>query len=753
MNRFLAKSNPIETIEEHTKNLMENYYLLKKLYPNIKYLDWNILRLACLYHDLGKMNTKFQNKIMKKIGYNTLEDELLEYDEINHNFLSPAFLPKNKIKQKYDKKDLKILYQSIYRHHKRNHPHFKDLKKMIKKDLEKHIKDFNLSSCELLEDIDLSEGLNFKYIKEVKDSIIPREDGIDTFYRYVITKGLLNKIDYAASSYIGENRLEVEIQNKNLKEKVDKFFSSNGFEKNNLQEYMESNKNGNNVIIASTGIGKTEAALLWIGNNKGFFTLPLRVSINAIYDRIKSDNIKFDKVGLLHSDTYSEYLKRNNNERFDDYYYHQTKQMSLPLTICTLDQLIDFIFRYEGFEIKLATLAYSKLIIDEIQAYSPEFIGYLVCALKFITDVGGKFSIVTATFPPIIEDLMIENKIPFKKGPEFLKKQKRHKVKVIEENISVDRIIRGYENKKVLVICNTVKKAQQVYEGLKDLIEDGNINLLHSRFIKKDRKSLENDILEMGKKDNNEVGIWVTTQIVEASLDIDFDELHTELSDLTGLFQRMGRVYRNRELEEGQDYNIYIYVGTEESIPSGISKNEKSLVDIDIFNYSKGELLNQGDKIYDELLKMEMVRNVYTVDNLKESKYYAKIKDTIDYIMEIEEYFFEKGEQKLRDIKNKTIIPIEVYEENKEFIKEVINNMKSFAGKDNRSNREIEKDKLKAFYVDIPYYMVENKNYDILKIDKYNELKILWIKYDKQLGIINSEIEIQNAEEENLNFF
>ena len=35
-----------------------------------------------------------------------------------------------------------------------------------------------------------------------------------------------------------------------------------------------------------------------------------------------------------------------------------TKQLSYPLTICTLDQLIDFIFKYEGFELKLATLSY-----------------------------------------------------------------------------------------------------------------------------------------------------------------------------------------------------------------------------------------------------------------------------------------------------------------------------------------------------------------------------------------------------------
>ena len=55
---------------------------------------------------------------------------------------------------------------------------------------------------------------------------------------------------------------------------------------------MKENKDNNIVAVAQTGMGKTEAGLLWIGNNKGFFTLPLKVAINAIYDRIKTNSIR-----------------------------------------------------------------------------------------------------------------------------------------------------------------------------------------------------------------------------------------------------------------------------------------------------------------------------------------------------------------------------------------------------------------------------------------------------------------------------
>lgn len=52
------------------------------------------------------------------------------------------------------------------------------------------------------------------------------------------------------------------------------------------QEYMKANSDKNVVMIAPTGSGKTEAALLWLNGDKGFYTLPLRVSANAIYERL-----------------------------------------------------------------------------------------------------------------------------------------------------------------------------------------------------------------------------------------------------------------------------------------------------------------------------------------------------------------------------------------------------------------------------------------------------------------------------------
>ena len=77
--------------------------------------------------------------------------------------------------------------------------------------------------------------------------------------------------------------------------------------------------------------------------------------------------------------------------------------LSQPLTVCTVDQLFRFVYRALGTEIFAATLKYSKLVLDEIQAYEPRVIATIIYGLKMIQEMGGKFAIITATFPPVLK--------------------------------------------------------------------------------------------------------------------------------------------------------------------------------------------------------------------------------------------------------------------------------------------------------------------------------------------------------------
>ncbi|MBB6713829.1 CRISPR-associated helicase Cas3' [Clostridium gasigenes] len=732
VNRALAKTKDEETIISHTEALLYNFRILKSTYPKIKNLNWKILELACEYHDLGKLNTKFQNKLLEKLGYEKLKDGLGDMNEIPHGYLSPSFLNLKKIEDEFGKNNLEILCQAIFYHHNREKPNdFKNIKRIINEDLFKYIDEFNYDG------IEKTTELNTKYWKHIKERL-PNENSEEVNKRFIMIKGLLNKIDYAASSGV-----LIEHKNNELIENTYKFFERINSSPNKLQKFMEENKDNNVVAIASTGIGKTEGALLWIGDNKGFFTLPLRVSLNSIYDRMK-DKIKFseEKLGLLHSESASEYMKRNDGH-IDKEHLDETKQLSKALTICTLDQLLDFVFKFEGFELKLATLSYSKVIIDEIQMYSPEMLGYLLWALKEIDNMGGKFAIVTATFPPILRSFIknlniniIEANKPFLKESKSGETFERHRMKVIEEKINIDHIKNNYKGKRVLVIVNTVKESQRLYnELLESKIKE--VHIFHSKFIKNDRSIIEEEILAVGEVDNGiakrpEETIWITTQVVEASLDIDFDVLYTELSDLSGLFQRMGRVYRNRILDK--NINVYVYIGTNEQLPSGITRKSKSIIDYDIFKVSKSAIRDFGNGEIKEIDKMDMINKYFTEEKLKRCGYYTKVNDAINFCESLVEYSLNKGDVSLREINTITVIPKIIYEKNLESIKEYIRIYN--LNESSNENRVKSRDKISGFTLSIQEleFEIAKKNYLIvekLKLGKYQEIPVIDFPYNE----------------------
>lgn len=121
----------------------------------------------------------------------------------------------------------------------------------------------------------------------------------------------------------------------------------------------------------------------------------------------------------------------------------------------------------------------------------------------------------------------------------------RHMIHLYEQEFKEREIAEEAKTKKVLVICNTVKKAQEMYL----LLEEWNVNvhLLHAKYIRKHRKILEENIMQFSESKES-VGVWVTTQIVEASLDIDFDVLYTEMCTADSLLQRMGRCNQKRKI-------------------------------------------------------------------------------------------------------------------------------------------------------------------------------------------------------------
>jgi CRISPR-associated endonuclease/helicase Cas3 len=718
-------AKPNKTIREHTDDLLCNLKKLKELkYINAKLYE--LMKIACEYHDYGKISDEFQKRVKSsiKLIFNNAK-------EVAHNVLSLCFLERKSFENEADY--YKIAYAILNHHH--NTDNYNEVK--CKKEL-------------------IENFINEYGGKEIKGRVLDDIEAMNTDLDAILLKGFLHKCDYAASGNYEieyKNDFLVNSLNDNLLQEWKKTDENANW--NEMQFFCLENTDKNIIVVANTGMGKTEAGLHWIGDNKGFFILPLKTAINAIYDRIRNkiiiDEHKIDKkLALLHSDTTSYYLKEAVVE--DDKiieYTNKGKQLSLPITISTLDQLFDFVYRYNGYELKLATLSYSKIVIDEIQAYSPDLLAYLIYGLERITNAGGKFAILTATLPPFIFDYINDNikEIKFEK---FTKGIDRHYLKVFEEDLNVKFIADTFKKKggKILVICNTVKKAQEVYDKLIREYRIYEIELLHAKYTKEDRKIKEERILEFGDTDFIGNKIWITTSVVEASLDIDFDYLFTELNDLNGFFQRLGRVNRkgkkNFMLSEP---NVYLFTEIDKNLLTSIIEGKKKgFIDKKIYELSKDALKNY-EGILSEEKKVELIEKWLVSNNIKGSNYDARYHEVKKYIEALYtgEKKYSEVKKIFRDIVSYNVIPENVYQENKTIIdKNLLILNKEFeknadlSNEENNSKREkLILKKLKA-RDHIYNYSVSVGYYDLNKVNKIGwnneEIDIVKCNYSKERG-------------------
>lgn len=744
-NNYLAKSNG-ETVLEHTEKLIKNFKILTDIYSDLN-IDKELLLLSCIYHDLGKININFQ----RSIENSSFKDN----SGIPHGLLSLAFINIKNLLSKFEFSDVKALICSVALHHERDFSQI--TKKNYSVEIEKmnsEVKNFNFvlekleklffeisgKKIKLFPDVFNGEKLKKLSSKFYKLGERPYSmNDYEIFKKFVMLKGLLNRIDYAASAYI-----EVEKKNDFLEEELENFKKNlKIFEWNKMQRFMVENRKRNVVLKAQTGLGKTEAGFLWIGNSKGFFTLPLKSATNSIFERLTNQIISTEnkrKIGLLHSnfkDVYIENYDGNESEILK--YITSTRQFSLPIAICTIDQLFDFVFKAAGFEMKLVTLSYSKTVIDEIQMYSPKLIGYLLFGLKQIIEFGGKFSVITATFPPVLSYFLKKLKIDFIESENFVEDKIRHSVKVLDEEMSaefIDKIYQKNKNLKILVVCNTIKKSNEIYEKLNNM-GIANINLIHSRFINSDRKKKEEEIFEFAS--STESGIWIGTQVIEASLDIDFDVLITELSDINGLFQRMGRCYRKREFDQKTgEYNCFVF-----SKKCSGTFGEYSIVDKEIHIKSK-DALNEVDRLLSENHKISLIEKTYSYESLKNTKYFETIEKTINFLENLlSEYSMtgREAQKKLRNIFNEDIMPLKIFKENKEKIlksKEIINQKTEIFNEKDKKKKVIEKLRAKeiveSFKLSVPSYLLKDKEIEFFQLSNYETLKIVNCKYTYEKG-------------------
>lgn len=729
MDYHNALAKPSETIEQHTDKLLECAKVLYDLgYIKSEQLYKDLL-VACKNHDMGKINSQFQIRIKRKSRFN--------YEiEVPHAVLSIFFVNDSECNDYTS-----VLFAVLYHHYHKESP--MNVFRRDRQLVEKFLTELNFQSNDYNK-----MRRNLSKVKKIFQTNLN-----DKQKQYaVLLKGLLHKCDYSASANI-----PCEKKNDFLLESIEDWRSGK-FQYNTLQEFCIANRNENIMVTAPTGMGKTEAGLLWCGDNKCFFVLPLKTAINAMFDRIKklandveAEDVYKSRVALVHSDMKSYYLKDANDKDTDyDFDYEElSRQFCLPVTVCTPDQIFDFVLKYPGYEYKLAISSYSKFIIDEIQMYSPDILAAIIYAIKMIHIMGGKVAVLTATLPPFVKEELLKIFGDDVQLADFSSEGiLRHNVKVFDDKLETDDVIEIVNETnsdtviKYLVVCNTVKTANRIYREVSESNIDAEINLFHANFIKKDRMKKEEKIMKASKKDLNKMTkpeIWISTSVVEASLDIDFDILITELSDLFSLFQRFGRTNRKGK-KDFSNYNCYVF--------TELQDRADSFIDKDIHNLSKDAIVTV-EGVLTEQEKNSLIEKYLSVEKVQDTDYY---KDYCKFFKNYEdEYdYLNSSKDSLRNIDRMDAIPKCVYDENVDMINENLEKINSTdVDKDSRMNATEEILKLT---VSISMFRCRKHDSGISVDMKYRRIPVIDCNYSFDSGLDFEFLEKPTDDSNEVNF-
>ena len=627
LQKILGK--PDQTLIEHTNKVLkiwQEIFLIHKeeITDNV---FWEKSLVSVIFHDIGKIIDSFQEMMIAK-------RENRDYD-FNKNFRHELFsgiivslLLQNEI----------LSVAAVFSHHKQLNDELFDADRNRNLSFKiQNLTEFYKYYDKILSDFKLNFDISifgrlaslnaktcnklYKSIYFLKRDIIKKDDRT----KYIFFKGILQTCDWFASA----NKLlfdDLKIGAQNIKSilenKITKSITFSDF------QLRCTNTEKDCLVIAPTGSGKTEASLLWAGEKKGkiLYLLPTKVTSNAIYERMQN-YFGQDNLGLVHSGAYSFHKEINDNYEYSDYLLEKT--FHKPLTVATVDQILTSGFNIGYWEMKEFNCFNSRIIIDEIHSYDFYTLGLIIATIRHFKKLKVKFFIMSATIPDFLKKLIIDT-LPEIKPIEdkSLLDKSRNLFEVHNCNVDkLDEQIR-YEvgqKRKVLIVVNTVNEAIRLYEKY----EEYNPICYHSRFIQKDRIQKEKQIKDVSENISDR-NLVITTQVVEVSLDIDFDILFTENAPADSIVQRAGRVNRKRKKE-----NTKIVIFKHSDIA-------KKIYGVDNLEKSFNEFLKFNNKRISEIQFIDIVNEVYKdvdvendEDYLEGLKKYDEIQEHYNFIQDV----------------------------------------------------------------------------------------------------------------------
>ncbi len=293
----------------------------------------------------------------------------------------------------------------------------------------------------------------------------------------------------------------------------------------------------------------------------------------------------YDEIG---SDTSEE-----NNERID--WEKKSRKLFMPFACGTVDQLMQAGIKLKAGDMRLLALSNKVEIIDEFHAYDAYMMNPISSDLKWLRAMNVPVIILSATllnktrkelFSIYSDESPQESGYPRITCAEEghvttyiceAAREKTYKVETIKQEDAIAKVLDSVNTGgNTLYIANTVKKAWEMYQAIsKAASENVVVRLYTARTTPENKEQLGKEFVFSYGKEGKKAGkrpsgtIVISTQIMEMSVDVDFDTVFSELAPADALFQRMGRMARHDDAgtvrEKGFESIFYLVISEKQN--------------------------------------------------------------------------------------------------------------------------------------------------------------------------------------------
>lgn len=350
------------------------------------------------------------------------------------------------------------------------------------------------------------------------------------------------------------------------------------------------------LVEAPMGEGKTELAFLahlqlQLANaHRGFYlALPTQATGNALFSRAQQFLQAFAKqyapdLQLIHggaarqemmaalNDIWGEHGKHDEGVEAARWFTRGKRPLIAPYGVGTIDQALFSVLNVKHHFVRLWGLANRVVVLDEVHAYDAYTEGLIETLLCWLKDLGCSVVLMSATLPAQRRDALLRawqvdpSALPALDYPRLILADERgvswndvidsrpqEAIKLVGCDTTLDALLATAQAALAgggcgAIIVNTVDRAQQLFKLLKEHVPvDVELLLFHARFPADERTQRENAVLSLFGKNGIRPAkaLLIGTQVVEQSLDIDFDFLISDLAPVDLLLQRVGRLHRH----------------------------------------------------------------------------------------------------------------------------------------------------------------------------------------------------------------